>query len=263
MEGLSGVLPLGEVGSRAWRSTKSRRRPPDVKPRSISPCTRNAPAYYVEEQCRIFVRAGKLLLLRLGARARKAADRTAMLLQPGKGLVLPLLPRKGADVGLECRSTRSSRGCCRARRHQSLGRNVGALLVRELRRRSPPPAPDRVSDRRRMAKAVKRDGRDEWFTSPAARASTPKGSSRVAEQGGSATSCRCCSSPDTATPPAPETLGQPAGAPSASFRVLVSCPLDDLRCCVLSSLRPDLIASTLVIGLSQRLRRLLGGPRFG
>jgi len=153
--------------------------PPDVKPEIyLAMYEKMLRAYYVEEQCRIFVRAGKCSFYASARGHEKLQIATAMLLQPGKDWFFPYYREKALMVGLGMPLDQIFQGMLsRAGDTNSLGRNMSEhFSSRELRVVSPTACTGtEFLIAVGMAKAVKRDGRDEVVYVSGGEGSTSEG----------------------------------------------------------------------------------------
>jgi len=120
-------------------------------------------AYYVEEQCRVFVRAGKCSFYASARGHEKLQIAVAMLLQPGKDWFFPYYREKALMVGLGMPLDQIFQGMLsRAGDTNSLGRNMSEhFSSRALRVVSPTACTGtEFLIAVGMAKAVKADGGD-------------------------------------------------------------------------------------------------------
>ncbi len=135
-------------------------------------------AYYVEEQCRIFVRAGKCSFYASARGHEKVQIAMAMLLQPGKDWFFPYYREKALMVGLGMPLDQIFQGMLsRQGDTNSLGRNMSEhFSSRELRVVSPTACTGtEFLIAVGMAKAVKADGRDEIVYVSGGEGSTSEG----------------------------------------------------------------------------------------
>ncbi len=135
-------------------------------------------AYYVEEQCRIFVRAGKCSFYASARGHEKVQIATAMLLDPGKDWFFPYYREKALMVGLGMPLDEIFQGMLsRAGDPNSAGRNMSEhFSSRELRVVSPTACTGtEFLIAVGTAKAVKADGRDEIVYVSGGEGSTSEG----------------------------------------------------------------------------------------
>ncbi|HEU4400512.1 MAG TPA: thiamine pyrophosphate-dependent enzyme [Candidatus Polarisedimenticolia bacterium] len=135
-------------------------------------------AYYVEEQCRIFVRAGKCSFYASARGHEKVQIAMAMLLSPGKDWFFPYYREKALMVGLGMPLDQIFQGMLsREGDPNSLGRNMSEhFSSRGLRVISPTACTGtEFLIAVGMAKAVKADGRDEIVYVSGGEGSTSEG----------------------------------------------------------------------------------------
>jgi 2-oxoisovalerate dehydrogenase E1 component len=135
-------------------------------------------AYYVEEQCRVFVRAGKCSFYASARGHEKLQIAIAMLLRPGKDWFFPYYREKALMVGLGMPLDQIFQGMLsRAGDPNSLGRNMSEhFSSRDLRVVSPTACTGtQFLIAAGMAKAVKADGRDEIVYVSGGEGSTSEG----------------------------------------------------------------------------------------
>src|SRR6266446_602345 len=135
-------------------------------------------AYYIEEQCRIFVRAGKCSFYASARGHEKVQFAMGMLLRPGKDWFFPYYREKALMVGLGMPLDQIFQGMLsREGDPNSLGRNMSEhFSSRELRVVSPTACTGtEFLIAVGMAKAVKRDGRDEVVYVSGGEGSTSEG----------------------------------------------------------------------------------------
>jgi 2-oxoisovalerate dehydrogenase E1 component len=135
-------------------------------------------AYYVEEQCRVFVRAGKCSFYASARGHEKVQIAIAMLLRPGRDWFFPYYREKALMVGIGMPLEQIFQGMLsRAGDPNSLGRNMSEhFSSRELRVVSPTACTGtQFLIAAGMAKAVKADGRDEIVYVSGGEGSTSEG----------------------------------------------------------------------------------------
>jgi 2-oxoisovalerate dehydrogenase E1 component len=135
-------------------------------------------AYYVEEQCRLFVRAGKCSFYASARGHEKVQIAMAMLLRPGTDWFFPYYREKALMVGLGMPLDQVFQGMLsRAGDPNSLGRNMSEhFSSRDLRVVSPTACTGtQFLIACGMAKAVRADGRDELVYVSGGEGSTSEG----------------------------------------------------------------------------------------
>ena len=135
-------------------------------------------AYYVEEQCRIFVRAGKCSFYASGRGHEKIQILVAMLLEPGKDWFFPYYREKPLMVGLGMPLDYLFLGMLsREGDPNGLGRNMSEhFSSRDLRVVSPTACTGtQFLAAVGMAKAIRADGRDEIVYVSGGEGSTSEG----------------------------------------------------------------------------------------
>ena len=153
-------------------------------------------AYYVEEQCRVFVRAGKCSFYASARGHEKIQILVALLLQPGKDWFFPYYREKALMVGLGMPLEHIFQGMLsREGDPNSLGRNMSEhFSSKELRVVSPTACTGtEFLIAVGMAKAVKTAGRDEIVYVSGGEGSTSEGEFFEALNKASTNACRCCS----------------------------------------------------------------------
>src|SRR5580765_1071465 len=134
--------------------------------------------YFAEEQCRVFVRAGKCSFYASARGHEKLQIAVAMLLQPGKDWFLPYYREKALMVGLGMPLEHIFQGLLsRAGDPNSLGRNMSEhYSSRELRVVSPTACTGtQFLMAVGLARAVQADGRDEIVYVSGGEGSTSEG----------------------------------------------------------------------------------------
>ncbi|MBI4169859.1 MAG: dehydrogenase E1 component subunit alpha/beta [Acidobacteria bacterium] len=135
-------------------------------------------AYYVEEQCRVFVRAGKCSFYASARGHEKVQIAIAMLLRPGRDWFFPYYREKALMVGIGMPLEQIFQGMLsRAGDPNSLGRNMSEhFSSRELRVVSPTACTGtQFLIAAGTAKAVKADGGDEIVYVSGGEGSTSEG----------------------------------------------------------------------------------------